>query len=170
MKCTKCKKEKEQNEFEFRTDRNSYRTVCKECKNERSREKYEEIASKLSERRKEVRKLNKEEANRKARERYWKNREDFLAKARNRSGYGSSNPEAMNKWKEKNKHKCAAHQAVVRGVKNGKISKPDQCQVCGSGDKLNAHHHDYQKPLEVIWLCIPCHKKVHSKYFNSGGV
>ena len=27
--------------------------------------------------------------------------------------------------------------------------------------KVQAHHEDYTKPLEVTWLCSACHAKVH---------
>lgn len=169
MLCSKCKYEKNEDRFEFRKDRGCFRTVCKDCKNERIRTKYPEISEDLSKRRKEIRVENKEGFNEKARERYWKNRDILLDKARNRPGYGKCDHRRVKAWREVNKYKCSAHQAVARAIKKGSITKPERCQVCGSCEKLNAHHYDYQKPLEVVWLCIPCHKKIHSKYFNKGG-
>jgi hypothetical protein len=29
-----------------------------------------------------------------------------------------------------------------------------------------AHHEDYDKPLEVVWLCQPCHKQRHKEILN----
>ena len=34
------------------------------------------------------------------------------------------------------------------------------CEICG-GCKTDAHHDDYNKPLEVRWLCRNCHKEWH---------
>jgi len=31
---------------------------------------------------------------------------------------------------------------------------------CGSPDS-QMHHPDYSKPLEVVWLCRPCHLALH---------
>jgi hypothetical protein len=50
-----------------------------------------------------------------------------------------------------------AHQFVKR-----KVKLKDACEICGSGEWLIGHHPDYNNPLEVITLCNPCHKKVHS--------
>src|SRR5580704_4071150 len=34
------------------------------------------------------------------------------------------------------------------------------CQRCGA-EKSEAHHPDYLKPLDVVWLCAPCHRFIH---------
>jgi ribosomal protein S27AE len=36
------------------------------------------------------------------------------------------------------------------------------CIRCGE-EKSLAHHEDYDKPLEVMWLCQPCHKQRHKE-------
>jgi len=38
---------------------------------------------------------------------------------------------------------------------------PAACSRCGSTDKLVKHHPDYDKPLDVVWLCRKCHRKAH---------
>ena len=36
------------------------------------------------------------------------------------------------------------------------------CQRCGDPKSL-AHHEDYSRPLEVTWLCTPCHGLRHAE-------
>jgi hypothetical protein len=45
-------------------------------------------------------------------------------------------------------------------VKAGKIQR-QPCEGCGSTSHIHAHHEDYLKPLDVIWLCPICHGKRH---------
>lgn len=167
MLCSKCKEDKKEDRFEYRKDRNCFRTVCKDCKNIRARKNYIKISENLSEKRKLLRNENKEEFNRKARFRYWKNREDLLKKAKERDSYKNRKSEVTNKWRMRNKEKAACHQQVVRALKKGKIKKPETCLMCGKNDKLHAHHSDYKKPLEVVWVCPSCHRKIHSKFFKN---
>ena len=55
-----------------------------------------------------------------------------------------------------------AHRIVNNAVKRGDISAPNECERCGENEKrLNAHHEDNSKPLEVSWLCTSCHKAIH---------
>lgn len=35
---------------------------------------------------------------------------------------------------------------------------PQPCAVCGAGDVVK-HHADYGRPLDVTWLCRPCHRR-----------
>lgn len=54
-----------------------------------------------------------------------------------------------------------AHNAVARAVKSGKLERMP-CQMCGKTEKVHAHHDDYSKPLEVMWLCVVHHKARHA--------
>jgi hypothetical protein len=38
------------------------------------------------------------------------------------------------------------------------------CELCHSKDRLNMHHPDYTRPLEVLTLCYLCHAMIHRKY------
>jgi len=58
--------------------------------------------------------------------------------------------------------KYRARNAVSNALRDGKITKASECYFCGSGDKLQAHHHDYSHPLDVVWLCPSCHGKLHA--------
>ena len=62
------------------------------------------------------------------------------------------------------KRKAAARRDVAAALKEGKIKRPDQCDLCTlEHSKLEAHHVDYGKPLCVYWLCSTCHGVVHKK-------
>lgn len=94
------------------------------------------------------------------------NREDRIAydRAYWRSPDGRAKREANKAaWRERNKEKVRAHSAVARALRKGVMIKPLECEGCGPHyeGKLEAHHDDYSKPLEVKWLCDPCHKQRH---------
>ena len=46
-------------------------------------------------------------------------------------------------------------------VRQGRLIKPDKCEDCHKSVTLTMHHEDYDKPLEVVWLCRKCHSKRH---------
>jgi hypothetical protein len=62
--------------------------------------------------------------------------------------------------------KRAIRQAVYWAVRTGLIERPDRCARCGDSPpphRLHAHHPDYSKPLDVVWLCSLCHGKDHAR-------
>ena len=61
-----------------------------------------------------------------------------------------------------------AQNILEKAVKRGIITKKTHCEKCGDAGtfkdgrtKIQAHHHDYNKPLDVIWLCQKCHHEWH---------
>ena len=64
-------------------------------------------------------------------------------------------------WRAEDSRRSAAHSSVARAVRNGALVRQPCCQ-CGA-QKTVAHHEDYDKPLEVMWLCQPCHKVRHKE-------
>jgi hypothetical protein len=54
-----------------------------------------------------------------------------------------------------------AHSATWNAIRAGQLVAPERCEVCGAAEKLEAHHEDYRRPLEVRWLCAGCHGNRH---------
>ena len=70
---------------------------------------------------------------------------------------------ACRKERANNPQAYKAKTAVNNAVRDGRLDKPDSCSVCGDKhDWIHGHHDDYSKPLDVRWLCPPCHKEAHS--------
>lgn len=67
------------------------------------------------------------------------------------------------KYGQRNKEKRRAVDRFRRAVKAGKFCYPLVCSECGKPGKIHAHHSDYTKPYQVIFLCPQCHSNKHSK-------
>ena len=57
--------------------------------------------------------------------------------------------------------KYRARTAVGNALRDGRLLKKP-CFFCASEDRLQAHHEDYSRPLDVTWLCSSCHGKLHA--------
>jgi len=64
-------------------------------------------------------------------------------------------------WRAEDTRRHVAHSQVARAVRNGTLVR-QPCVRCGEFKSL-AHHEDYDKPLEVMWVCQPCHKQRHKE-------
>lgn len=60
--------------------------------------------------------------------------------------------------RQRHPEKYAARTAVGNALRDGKLIKPGECQKCGRPGKVEAHHYDYLRPLDVEWLCFSCHR------------
>jgi len=52
-----------------------------------------------------------------------------------------------------------ARAIVAQAIKDGLKRGP--CESCGSTSFIEAHHDNYNKPLEIRWLCRSHHAKLH---------
>lgn len=85
----------------------------------------------------------------------------YYAKMRKDSKFLAHRTEISRAWRKRNAEKYKAHIIVNNALRDGVITRPEQCENCKGTDRLHAHHMDYDKPLEVIWLCPICHKEKH---------
>ena len=143
--CSKCKSQKPHSEYY-----KSSKTVCKPCCLEKCAEYREKNREK-------VRAHDRERNNTDARR---KDRRD-----RNRRKY--ENPEFRASETARHKRNVEKHPirhsavwAANNAQKAGKLHK-EPCQRCGQVDNVQAHHEDYSKPLDVVWLCPKHHGERH---------
>lgn len=64
-----------------------------------------------------------------------------------------------------------AQKILENAVKKGVIKRQTVCECCGASgtfsdgrSMIQAHHTDYNKPLEVMWLCQKCHHEWHKHH------
>lgn len=180
--CTQCSIDKDGNEFpKCRKNKDGLYSWCKECSKAKtrayalsnpeavkaSRDKRKNIALAIA---REYKRKNKERLDKLKKAHYYKNRERICEKAREYS-------KNLSEEKRKRKHKYYlkwsktenakkyknAHKAVYRGLQKGILVRSNKCVLCFSEEKTEAHHPNYDKPLEVVWLCRKCHGRLHRK-------
>lgn len=149
--CTKCGETKPLDEFYPRSDRPGHRRP--ECRSCGMRRKMRWEAA------------NPEKSDAIAR-RYRASHPNEIAERKAR--WASAHPGAMQQhraaWDALNAGRLApARQAWARvryAKQTGALQPPDSCEDCGVGGlPLDAAHSDYSCPLDVRWLCRPCHVK-----------
>ena len=57
-------------------------------------------------------------------------------------------------------HKQKARRETRRAIYEGRL-KRKPCSVCGTRERNNAHHPDYDNPLDVVFYCEDHHIHYH---------
>jgi hypothetical protein len=72
---------------------------------------------------------------------------------------------AKRAWRERNPEKRAAQVAVGNALRDGKLIKgPCEREAGGGCDgRIEAHHDDHSRPLDVRWLCATHHGETRRK-------
>jgi len=69
---------------------------------------------------------------------------------------------AARRWKTNNPERAQmmnrAGLKLRRAIKRGEVIRPTECSQCHRTTVIEAAHLDYSRPLDVIWLCRPCHR------------
>lgn len=185
--CCTCKEEKGLENFSLRSNKKHYVSECKICSAKRSNDWYWANKQRSLDSRKKYYEEHREESLAKWKERYERDKDRILKRSRELNKtlerrekanarmreWNKKNPEKLREkqkiWLEKNPEKRKAHQYVMWAIKLNVIQKPSECQHCGECKKIEAHHEDYEKPLQVLWLCKLCHEKEHCRIKNDVG-
>jgi len=69
--------------------------------------------------------------------------------------------EYQRQYRERYPEKTRARARVWKAIRDGRLIR-QPCEHCGD-ELAQAHHPDYSKPLEVMWLCVTCHYKEHGR-------
>jgi hypothetical protein len=144
--CRKCLEIKEIDMFpKHKNGRDGHLNICKECKSVYMKKYLIEY--------------RKEEV-----DRYALLRRRHYLKRRNDPEFKKQSQKVNKSWRLKNKHKVSAWKKVQYALSIGKILKKP-CRVCGK-KSTHAHHKDYAKPLDVVWLCPKHHKLLHTGHLK----
>ena len=63
--------------------------------------------------------------------------------------------------RKRNKKAVNARSTLNYAVRNRDIARPKRCERCKEEKTIHGHHEDYDRPLEVTWLCVGCHADRH---------
>ena len=96
---------------------------------------------------------------------YQENKEDVLARNKiysQKKEARIATGERQKRNRAKHPEKFKARSMLNNAVISGKMIKPVACDSCSRlSTRIEGHHPDYAKPLEVIWLCNSCHVQEH---------
>lgn len=81
----------------------------------------------------------------------------YRAKRRDDPEYQKRVTEATRASRRRYPERQYARDVIKRALRSGRLTRPTECEHCGAGGLIEASHSDYSKPMEVEWLCPPCH-------------
>ena len=170
--CIKCGKRKPVSMFPRYKNRKGillHNHKCKDCTNAYKHEHYLNNMQVYKDRAKKFHEDNHDEYIQYLRKYYRENKEELLEKAKIYvSSHREMSRDRCRRWRNNpaNFIKNKAHSAVSHALRNGSLLRPTSCSICGRECKPEAHHEDYSKPLDVVWVCKQCHENTH--HLNEG--
>lgn len=61
-----------------------------------------------------------------------------------------------------------AHIEVHKAVKEGRLTRPDTCELCPARGRMGGHHYNgYDKPLDVWFICYSCNSQLRGYHDGS---
>lgn len=167
--CRKCLVNKRLEDF--RKDpkyKSGYTARCIECCRKSERDYEKRNREKRVQKHREWRDSNRDKINAKNRDR-WNNDPEWRARKDKYKGmYKEWRAKYSSDYKKLNREKCNAREQLRYWFAKGVIIRPEKCEMCESSDyRIEAHHFDYSKPLEVNWFCQKCHLKLHRMFKKS---
>ena len=152
--------------YEVKGGRDGYRNGCKECRRPRGAQSARLARAADPEKYRRQNNIwqreNRERRNEQARKYRARHREEINERARR---YRAEHPERTGannrRWEAKHPERRRAHILMNQAIKRGDLLRPEACELCGANKRLSAHHGDYDKPLDVLFLCALCHGAVH---------
>lgn len=138
MICNKCKRDLPDESFNWANRKARKRqTICRECFSDYNRKRYQKNKDRIR---------------------------------KNIEAYRAENPTKVlasrMKTCMKNPTHYNANKVVEQAIIAGEMIRPDHCSICGCGadeHRIEAHHENYSKPLDIIWCCTPCHRALDMK-------
>ena len=148
MFCKVCNQEKPVEDF-YKNDKHH----CKECIKKRVRENR---VKNVEYYREYDRQRGRTEERRNARKIYKKR-----LRIENPEKYDKIYHGIRKKYRKTYPDKVKANGIINDMLRAGKLERPNTCCMCGIKCKPQAHHPDYSKPTEIIWVCTKCHALIH---------
>ena len=89
---------------------------------------------------------------------YYKENSDKMRvrKVRQRKENPEKTREDDARYRGRYPERVKARKAVYHAMRAGWLVKPKVCSMCPVGEP-EAHHKDYSRPLDIVWLCKECH-------------
>lgn len=96
-----------------------------------------------------------------AREAWERRHPEEARESRRRYRMSDAGRASQRAWQERNPEKRAAHAAVWSALRSGALVK-GPCVRLGDdcSGRIEAHHEDYSRPLEVVWACVRHHDEL----------
>jgi len=175
--CTACGEPKADSEFSpDRRKKDGLQAQCKQCRCTKEKARHASDSDNINKKRRERRVLNPEplreyEKRKRAAnpEKFRERSREFYKKHKERRMSGTKKAyladrenrlEKMRAYDMADNRRRLARRAVSKAIKDGRLIKCP-CEVCGDAN-TEAHHDDYDKPLDVRWLCRSHHRLHHA--------